>query len=481
MPNPIKIQLSKDGGTTWLPIGDAIAGDDAFEMVGGSATVKARLDSAAWTTVTWDITATSDGDAAPTLTTNADRSCSFTVSLDEPIAFLLRARVNGGSTAETVASTVVKVKTGAGFELVAAGEENQANSAYGWLAAFNAIARSGGGGGGSFTGITLDDPVASFSSTAKFVGYDGVYFTTSGTEIGWHLNGTLVPSAWTSIVNSAGWSLFIAPAAGTGKRIRLFAQPSTDGDGGSIELFSGDGATSNGSVKWGRQSPYGDSWESGRLTTAGIEFCREESPETSSTIGGGATSDMTFRRLQASVTKGMVFELVSDTPDGDHAFEAFYRFSYGTNSSLRIPLIIGYESVRVSGDIVQAQPEAFSPSELDVTSECAPSVTTSSTTATLLTSRGINTNETISVTVDCLHDNGTATGRTVYTAVFRRGAGSATTETAAVDITPSSAMKKSHAVTIALNGNTIEVKVVAATSTSTKHRAQVAWVVGSIA
>lgn len=488
-----KFQLSPDNGGTWLAEDVALAGPAAIALGAGNATVLARLTSLAGvSTVEWTIIASSEGAPPPEIFTYGDRSAMILVPRATGAAYLLRARVNGGVDPRTgrpsrdlVSVLALKVLSTTGAELLAPGETDEGNRTYGWTSAYNALTSllgggGGGGGGGSFTGIALTDPVASFATSATFVAYDGIYFTApGGGEIGWNLNGTLVPPSWTSMVTD-GWVLYIAPAAGTGKKIELYAQPSTDGIGGSIGLFSGNGATESGSVSWGRQSTSGDTWVSGRLTTAGIEFCREESPETSSTIGGGAVGDMTFRRLQASVTKGMVFELVSDTPDGDHAFEAFYRFSYGTNSSLRIPLIIGYESVRVSGTITQVQPEAFSPSEMDVTSECAPSVSTSSTTPTLLTSLAVPTNRCVTVTVSCQHDNGTTTGRTVYSAVFRRGAGSASTETAAVDITPSSAMKKSHAVTIALNSNTIEIKVVAASATATKHRAQVAWEVGTI-
>lgn len=478
----IRIQLSPDGGGSWLAVGAPIAGDDALEYDGGTATIKARLESLARVnTVAWDVVSTSDGASIPTVTVATDQSATFSVPLATPAAYLLRCRINGGLNADDVSTTVIKSLTATGYELIAAGEETEADATYGWSKAFNNVARGGPGGGGSFASITLTSPSTSFTTTANFVGYDGVYFTAPGSnEIGFNLNGTLVPPSWDS-VGGTSWVLYIAQAPGTGRKIDFYAQPSTDGIGGSIRLFSGDGATESGGVKWGRQTIYGDVFTSGRLDRLGIGFnIDEDTTETARINSGIGIGPLSFTKFQASATQSMEFGLESDTADGDLAFEAFYRFAYQTNASLRIPLIIGYESVRVSGTITQVQPEAFSPSEMDVTSECAPSVSTSSTTPTLLTSLAVPTNRCVTVTVSCQHDNGTTTGRTVYSAVFRRGAGSASTETAAVDITPSSAMKKSHAVTIALNSNTIEIKVVAASATATKHRAQVAWEVGTI-
>lgn len=107
---------------------------------------------------------------------------------------------------------------------------------------------------------------------------------------------------------------------------------------------------------------------------------------------------------------------------------------------------------------------------------CAP-LTTATTTPTLVYSYAIGTSESVSITVLATADNGTTTGEVVKKAVFRRttgdNSGNASQQGGGSTFDASvTAFKLSHDVTIALNSNTIEVKVVAASSGSTL------WAVG---
>ena len=102
---------------------------------------------------------------------------------------------------------------------------------------------------------------------------------------------------------------------------------------------------------------------------------------------------------------------------------------------------------------------------------CAP-LTTATTTPTLAFSYAMGTSESVSIVVTATADNGTTTGEVVKKAVFRRTAGdnsgNATQQGGGATFDASvTAFKLSHDVTIALNSNTIEVKVVAASSGST--------------
>lgn len=104
---------------------------------------------------------------------------------------------------------------------------------------------------------------------------------------------------------------------------------------------------------------------------------------------------------------------------------------------------------------------------------CAP-LTTTSTTATLVWSYALGTSEHIWITVQATGDPGTAAafGGVVYTAAFRRtvgdNSGNAQQCGTTGDISPNvGVLKNGFAVTIALNSNTVEVKVVAPNATST--------------
>ena len=104
-------------------------------------------------------------------------------------------------------------------------------------------------------------------------------------------------------------------------------------------------------------------------------------------------------------------------------------------------------------------------------------LTTATTTPTLAYSYAIGTSESVSITVLATADNGTTTGEVVKKAVFRRttgdNSGNASQQGDGSTFDASvTAFKLSHDVTIALNSNTIEVKVVAASSGSTL------WAVG---
>lgn len=83
------------------------------------------------------------------------------------------------------------------------------------------------------------------------------------------------------------------------------------------------------------------------------------------------------------------------------------------------------------------------------------------------------TSESVSITVVATADNGSTTGEVVKPAVFRRttgdNSGNASQQGGGSTFDASvAAFKLSHDVTIALNGNTIEVQVVPAFSANTR-------------
>ena len=99
-------------------------------------------------------------------------------------------------------------------------------------------------------------------------------------------------------------------------------------------------------------------------------------------------------------------------------------------------------------------------------------LTTATVAATLAYSYAMGASESVSIVVLATADNGTTTGEVVKKAVFRRAvadnSGNANQQGGGSTFDASvAAFKLSHDVTIALNGNTIEVKVVAAAATST--------------
>lgn len=176
-------QLSSNGGSSYLSAGTAMADANALAYVSsGTYSMKARLDSTAGVdTVAWTITSADEAHVAslPTVTTNADKSCTFSVPKTGG-AWLLQCKVNGGQSQgrtdpALTRALAIKVLNSVGNQEIAVGESTEAG-VYGWTKAFNDIARaSGGGGGGGGVAIrqvyydqggSAADPVYTTFSTA---------------------------------------------------------------------------------------------------------------------------------------------------------------------------------------------------------------------------------------------------------------------------------------------------------------------------
>jgi hypothetical protein len=175
-------QLSSNGGSSYLSAGTAMADANALAYVSsGTYSIKARLDSTAGVdTATWTITSADEAHAAslPTVTTNADKTCTFSVPKTGG-AWLLQCKVNGGQSQgrtdpALTRALAIKVLNSVGNQEIAVGESTEAG-VYGWTKAFNDIARASGGGGGSQPAIrqvyydeggSAADPVYTTFSTA---------------------------------------------------------------------------------------------------------------------------------------------------------------------------------------------------------------------------------------------------------------------------------------------------------------------------
>lgn len=154
-------QLSTDG-VTFLAAGVALAGANGLALGAPGTIIYARLVSTAGVgDVVWSIKSTSDSAPAYTVVKEPDKSCQLTIDASSAATYLLTAQVGTQS-----ASLAIKVKTSAGFELLAAGESNECDPINGWCASYNALARgAGGGGGGSLPG-NLSDSVLGNNGSA---------------------------------------------------------------------------------------------------------------------------------------------------------------------------------------------------------------------------------------------------------------------------------------------------------------------------
>lgn len=132
-------KLSSNGGSSYLSAGTALAGANLLALVpdGTNYAIKAQLDSTAGVeSVSWTITSADETHigSLPTVTTNADKTCTFNVSQITPSAYALRCVVNSGVDGQgdidlnLTKTLAVKVGTKNEYELGIVGETYESGS-----------------------------------------------------------------------------------------------------------------------------------------------------------------------------------------------------------------------------------------------------------------------------------------------------------------------------------------------------------------
>lgn len=254
MPASARFQISSNGGTTWQPVGAPIAGAAALPSAAGSTSIKARLESLAGVqALAWDIAACSDGVAAPAVSSLPDKSAQLSVDRSVAGSYLLRARVNGGLTRDTVAVLAIKVLTDAGLEVLAAGESTEGDGAYGWVRPFNAIARfiDPGGGPGSAMRLRADGETL-LSGDVTLAAGEGIALSQhDGTKtIQIAASGSAgLPAPYTATTTSGTTSVEASDTTGAATHLALLAQVSTSGAGADVVLGPGAGTTTSGRLR----------------------------------------------------------------------------------------------------------------------------------------------------------------------------------------------------------------------------------------
>lgn len=136
-------QLSSDGGSNYEASNTSLADAELLAYASsGTYSIKARLTSTAdVVSVGWSITTADDEHLAslPTVTSNADKTCTFSVPKTGG-AWILKATVTDGSSTIRTNTLAIKVAASTGYELVAVGEGAETGES-GWIRPLNDLAR----------------------------------------------------------------------------------------------------------------------------------------------------------------------------------------------------------------------------------------------------------------------------------------------------------------------------------------------------
>lgn len=220
-------ELSSDGGSTYAASNVSLADANLLAYdAAGNYSIKARLTSTAdVVAVLWEITTADDEHLAslPTLTSNADKTCTFSAP-KQGGAWILRATVTDGSGTIRTNTLAVKVATSTGNEIIAVGEGTETGDA-GWIRCVNDLARAPSSG-------------TPYSSTPAAVGSSGKAGSSSDYARGDHVHAGVATiaqsgkSALTGAVTlSAGTNVTLTQA---GQDISIAASGSSGGPAAAI-------------------------------------------------------------------------------------------------------------------------------------------------------------------------------------------------------------------------------------------------------